>query len=61
MNSTSVGVVYACCGGKLLPDKHISLGVALKLMTGSKSVVNLLNRFGHCISNEKVLRIDIGI
>ena len=30
-------------------------------MTGSKSIVNLLNRFGHCISNEKVCRIDIGM
>ena len=30
-------------------------------MTGSKSVVNLLNRFGHCISNQKVHRIDIGM
>ena len=30
-------------------------------MTGSKSVVNLLKRFGRCISNEKVHRIDIGM
>ena len=30
-------------------------------MTSSKSVVNLLKRFGHCISNEKVHRIDIGM
>ena len=30
-------------------------------MTGSKSIVNLLNRFGHSIRNEKVRRIDIGM
>ena len=30
-------------------------------MTGNKSAVNLLNTFGHCISNEKVHRIDIGM
>ena len=30
-------------------------------MTGSKSVVKLLNRFGHCISNEKVHRTDTGM
>ena len=52
MNSTSADVVYACSGGKLLPGKHISLGVALKSMTGNKSVVNLINRFGHCISTD---------
>ena len=61
VNSTSADVVYACSGGKLLPGKHISLVVALKSMTGNKSVVNLINRFGHCISNEKVYRTDIGM
>ena len=54
-------IVYACSGGELLPGRHISLSVALKSMTGSKSIVNLLNRFGHCISNEKVRRTDIGM
>ena len=29
-NFTSADVVYACYGGKHLPGKHISLGVALK-------------------------------
>ena len=61
VSSTSANVVYACSGGQLLPAKHISLGVALKSMTGGKSVVNLLNRFGYCISNEKVRRIDVGM
>ena len=61
VNSTSADIVYACYCGKPLPGKHISLGVATKSMTGSKSVVNLLNRFGNCISNEKVCTIDIGM
>ena len=60
VNSTSADVVYACSGGKLLPGKQISLGVALKSMIGSKSV-NLLNRSEHCISNEKVHKIDSGM
>ena len=30
-------------------------------MTGSKPIVSLLNRFEHCVSNEKVRRIDIGM
>ena len=41
MNSTSADVVYACSRGKLLPGKHISVGVALKSMIGNKSIVNL--------------------
>ena len=39
----------------------MSLGLTLKSMTGSKTVTNLINRFGHCVSNEKVRRIDIGL
>ena len=58
VNSTFADVVYACSGGKLLPGKYISLGVALKSMTSSKSIVNLLHRLGCCISNEKVLILD---
>ena len=27
-------------------------------MTGNKAVVNVLNRFGHCVSNEKVRQTD---
>ena len=61
VNSTSADVVYLRSGGKPLPGKHISSGEALKSIRGSKSVVNLLNRFGHCISSEKVRRIDIGM
>ena len=61
LNSTSADVVYTCSSGKLLPGKHIFLGVLLKSVTGSILVVNLLNRFGHYISNEKVHRIDIGM
>ena len=61
VNSTSADVVYACSGSKLLPGKHISLGAALKSMADGKSVVNSSIRFGHCIRNEKVSRIDIGM
>ena len=61
VNFTSADVVYACSGGKILPSKHISLGVALKLMKANKSVVNLSNRFRHCISNKKVCRVDISM
>ena len=41
MTVTSSDVVYASSGGKHLSGRQISLGTALKSMTGSKSVVNL--------------------
>ena len=61
VESTSAVVVYSCSGGKLLPGKHLSLAIGLKSMSGSKQIVSLLNRFGHCASNEKVRRVDIGL
>ena len=48
VDSTATDVLFATTGGKVLPRKHLSLGLTLKSMTGSKTVTNLINRFGHC-------------
>ena len=40
IDSTSADVLYGASGGKILPGKHLSLGLALKSMTGSKTVTN---------------------
>ena len=48
IDSTAADVVYASSGGK-----HLTLSLALKSMTGSRTVTSLINRFGHCFSNEK--------
>ena len=58
-NSSSTDAIFACSGGKLMPGKHLSLGFALKSMTGSKSVVSLFNRFGQSIGDETVRRMDM--
>ena len=47
IDSSSAHTVYACSGGKLLPGKHLSLGLAIKSLTESKQLVTLTNRFGH--------------
>ena len=58
-NSSSADDIFACSGGKLIPGKHLSLGLALKSMTRIKSAVSLLKRFGHCIGDETVRRMDM--
>ena len=60
VDSSSADAVYECSVGALLPGKHLALGLAVKSMTGSRSMVSLLNRFGHCASGETVRRIDMG-
>ena len=34
------------------------LGLGLSTLTGSKTVLNILNRFGHCISYDDVKRLE---
>ena len=61
IDSGAADTVFACSGGKLIPGKQLSLGFVMKSMTGSKGVVTLLNKLGHCASNETIRRIDLGL
>ena len=45
-NSSAADTVFCCSAGKLIPGKQLSLGFALKSMTGSKKVLTLMNRYG---------------
>ena len=46
--------VFNCTKGTVCPWKHQSLGLGLRTLTGSKSLLTILNRFGHCISYDEV-------
>ena len=61
IDSSSADAVYCCSGTKLLPGKHITHALTLKSMTGSKRVVTLEQRNGHCASNEAVCRVEMGL
>ena len=58
-NSDAADAVFACSGGKLIPGKHLALGCAIKSKTGSKGLIDILNRFGHTISNETIRKVDM--
>ena len=40
------------------PRKHVMLGIAMKSLTGSKKVLEMLNRYGHCISYHTAEEIE---
>ena len=42
--------MFAVTCGRKKPAKHLKLGLVMKSMTGSKKVVEMLNRYGHCVS-----------
>ena len=42
--------MFAATGGLKKPQNHLMLGIVLKSLTGSRRVVEIMNRLGHCIS-----------
>ena len=46
IQSVSQDIIFAASSERKLPSKHLKLGVALKSLTGSRKVVEILNRYG---------------
>ena len=57
MKSVSQDVVFSTTSGIKKPSKHLQLGLAIKSLTGSWKVVEILNRMGHCVSYSTVEEI----
>ena len=49
--------MFAAAGGLKTPKVHLMLDIAFKRLTGSRKVVKIMNRFGHCISYHKIEEI----
>lgn len=43
-------LIYIVNKGKVKPAKHMMLASSLKSLTGSKKVLTILNKYGHCVS-----------
>ena len=52
---------FAIRKGLVKPKKHIALGMAVKGMTGSKNLVSILNRFGHCLNYNCLEELETAI
>lgn len=44
--------------GQVKPAKQVALAVAMKSVTGSKKVIQVLNRFGHCINYNSIEELE---
>ena len=53
-------VLIASDGRKFTP-KSLSLAMAMRQLTGSSKVIELLNQFGHCLSHNFVLRHETAL
>ena len=47
-------IIHAATNNQVKTPKHIGLAVTIHHLTGSKEVVTLLNRMGHCSSYDDV-------
>ena len=50
----SEDVVSAATPGLKKPQKHLVLGIALKSLTGSRKIIEIMNRLGHSASNHTI-------
>ena len=58
IKSISQDVVFSTTWGIKKPSKHLQLGLAIKSLTGSQKVVEILNRMGHCFSYSTVEELE---
>ncbi|KAK3696845.1 hypothetical protein QZH41_003454 [Actinostola sp. cb2023] len=54
-------VVHCASHSRVKLPKHVSLAVSVRHLTGSKQLITLLNRMGHCSSYDDVEVIDTGL
>ena len=58
IDAISQDAVFASTSGRKIPRKHIQLGLNLKGMTGSRRVIEMVNRMGHCASYHYISEIE---
>ena len=54
----SEDAVLATTSGRRRPAKHLQIGIAIKSLIGSKKVVTMLNRLGHCINYNGIEELE---
>jgi hypothetical protein len=59
--SIAQDIVHVASDGRKLMPKTISLAMSLRQLTGSSSVLNLVNGLGHCTSHKFVLRHETAL
>lgn len=54
-------IVHSATHGRVKTPKHVALGMSVRHITGSKQLITLLNRMGHCSSYEEIEAVDTGL
>ena len=54
IKSIGEDIIYVVSSGARIPAKHLPVGLAMKSLTGSRKVIEVLNRLAHSISYSAV-------
>ena len=54
-------IIHSASHARVKTPKHASLAMAVRHLTGSKQIVTILNRLGHCSSYEDIEVIDASL
>lgn len=58
VRSYSQDLIYGVHNGQVKTSKHIMLGITLKSLTSSRKIIDIINRYGHCISYQGVEELE---
>ena len=58
IDSIGQDLIFAATAGRKKPKKHLQLGLAMKSLTGSRRVIESLNRMGHCVNYHDVAELE---
>ena len=58
VRSVSDDVIFTTTRGRTKPSKHLCMGLGIKSMTGSRKLLEIINRFGHAISYHTVEALE---
>lgn len=58
IGSMSHDLMYNTTEGKIRPSKHLTLGMAIKNLTGNRKVMEILNRYGHSVSYTTIEELE---
>ena len=54
-------LIYATTHGRVKTPEHVGLAMSVRHMTGSKLLVMMINRFGHCCSYDDIEVVDTSL
>ena len=61
VNSFGSDIINGVMRGRILTKKHYLLSLDLRSMIGTRSVITILNKLGHCLNYNKTCEIETAI